>query len=268
MRPVLFSLFGLPVYSYGLFLALAVGLVVYLAQRKAPRAGFSSETIIDLALVVAVGALLGAPLAFVLVEWDYYRTRPWEIVDFRAGGLSFFGAFGGGFLAARLYAARKKLPFWSLVDFSVPYVALAYAIGRLGCLLNGCCYGVPSRVPWALACRAGDPTLRHPTQIYASLGGFFIFLLLYRLRNHRRFPGFLFFLYLGLYALMRGVVETFRDSRILFGFVRLTHLACLAVALLAGIEIWRREKRWQRKEGEKTGGAEMDSRAGAGGPAA
>ncbi|MGQ9778814.1 MAG: prolipoprotein diacylglyceryl transferase [Bacillota bacterium] len=268
MRPVLFYLFGLPVFAYGACLAVAFAVAILLAQREAAREGLRPEMIVDLALVVCLGGLLGARLLFVLLEFDYYRTRLWEILDIRAGGMSFFGAALGGFAAAWFYAKHKGWPRWRLADLCAPYIALGYAIARLGCLLNGCCYGMATHVPWALACRAGDPTLRHPTQLYAALGSLLLFILLYRFRRHRHFPGFLFFLYMALYAVMRGIVETFRDSKTIIGGLRLTHLACLAFVLLAVAEIWRRERRWQREERKGEGGEEVDSRAGAGGPAA
>ena len=268
MRPVLFFIFGLPVYSYGVCISLAVMVMVFWAAKNAPRAGFTAETVVDLTLAVTVGCLIGARIVFVLVEWEYYRAHPWEIFNLRAGGLSFFGAVLGGFVAARFYARHKRLPFWRLADFAVPYVALGYAIGRIGCLLNGCCYGVPTRVPWALPCAAGDPTLRHPTQIYASIGSFLLFILLYRLREHRRFPGFLFFLYLVLYAVMRGIIEIFRDSLRVMGPWRLTQFGCLLLALFALEEIWRRERRWRKGDKGKDGrGEEMDSRSCPGRPA-
>ncbi len=244
MRPVLFELLGLPIRAYGTSMSLAFLLAVILASREAIKKGFAPEIIVDIALALCLGGLVGARLLYVLLDLGYYRRHLLEILDLQAGGLSFYGGFAAGFAAAWWYGRRKRLPNWQLADLCVPYAALGYAIVRIGCLLNGCCYGIPSRVPWALACREGDPfTLRHPTQIYASLGSLLLFLILYKLRNHRRFQGFLFFLYLGSYAIMRGVVEAFRDSQILFAGVRTTQVASLALAILAFGTIWYRERR-------------------------
>lgn len=244
MRPILFELFGLPIRSYGTTMALAFLLAILLAVREAKRKGFPPEIIVDIALALCLGGLVGARILYVLLDLGYYRHNIQEILNLSAGGLSFYGGFAGGFAAAWWYGRRKKLPNWRLADLCVPYAALGYAIVRIGCLLNGCCYGVPTRLPWALACREGDPiTLRHPTQIYASIGSLLLFFLLYRLRNHRRFSGFLFFLYVGLYAVMRGTIEAFRDSQILFAGVRTTQVASLAVAVMAFGIIWYQERR-------------------------
>ncbi|MGE5552260.1 MAG: prolipoprotein diacylglyceryl transferase [Bacteroidota bacterium] len=244
MRQILFSLFGLPIYAYGTALALGFLIAIVLATREAAKKGVSPETIVDIALCLCLGGLVGARITYVLLEFGYYAQHPLEILNIKAGGLSFYGGAVVAFATAWWYAKKKRLEPWPIADIVTPYVPLGYAIVRLGCFLNGCCYGLPSHVPWALACKDGDPyTLRHPTQLYAAAASFLLFLLLYRLRNHRRFPGFLFFLYMGLYAIVRGIIEAFREDQILFAEVRTTQVVCLIAAAYAAAVIWRREKR-------------------------
>ena len=244
MRSVLFTVLGLPIYAYGTALALAFLVAIVLASRDAAKKGFRPETIIDIALALCIGGIIGARLLYVLLELGYYRHHPLEILMIRSGGLSFYGGAVAGFGLAWWYGRLKKLDAWMLADICVPYAALGYAIVRIGCFLNGCCYGVPTGVSWALACKAGDPlTLRHPTQLYASAGSFIIFLILFSLRNHRRFKGFLFFLYIGLYAIMRGIVEAFRDDQILFASIRTTQVICIISVVFAFYMIRRRESR-------------------------
>lgn len=251
LRPILFSLFGLKIYAYGTALALAFLIAIALASREGRRTGLvTPETVIDIALCLCVGGLIGARLLYVLLEFGYYRQNPWEILNIKAGGLSFYGGAIAGFGAAWWYGRRKKLEPWPIADLLVPYAALGYAIVRIGCFLNGCCYGTASHLPWAIACKAGDPlTLRHPTQLYASLGSLILFGILLAFRKHKRFPGFLFFLYAGLYAVMRGVIEGFRESQILFGPVRTTQVACLFMALFAFGVILHKERHRVRMEG-------------------
>lgn len=247
---ILFRIFGLPVYAYGTFLALAFLIAIVLTARDGAAKGISAETIVDIALCLCVGGLVGARLLYVLLEFGYYRQNPWEILNIRAGGLSFYGGAVAGFYTAWWYVKRKGLDPWRIADVAVPYVALAYALVRVGCYLNGCCYGTPTDLPWALACKEGDPfTLRHPTQFYAAAGSFLLFLLLHRLRGHKRFTGFLFYLYMGLYAVMRGVIEAFRESQIIFAGIRTTQVASLAMALFALAMIWRGERNRRRQAG-------------------
>ncbi|MGE5529794.1 MAG: prolipoprotein diacylglyceryl transferase [Patescibacteria group bacterium] len=259
---MLFSLFGLPVYAYGASLALAFLLAIALASREARRRGINPEIVVDIALALCLGGVIGARLLFVLLDLGYYLDHPWQILNIRAGGMSFLGAAFAGFGAAWWHVTRKGYEPWALADLCVPYAALGYAIVRLGCFLRGCCYGTPSGVPWALACKEGDPfTLRHPAQLYASLGSFLIFLILLRFKGHRRFTGFLLFLYMGLYAVMRGIIEAFREDPVIFYQIRTTQLACIALLALAAAVILRRERRRLRaprpevmtESGEKVG---------------
>jgi len=253
---------GLSVYAYGTSLAIAFLAAITLARRDAARKGIPPETIVDIALALCLGGLLGARLLFVLIDLGYYWHQPLEIFNVRAGGLSFYGGAVAGFAAAWWYVKHKRLEPWAIADTVVPYAALGYAIVRIGCFFNGCCYGIPTHLPWGWPCREGDPfTTRHPTQLYASLGSFLLFLLLLRWRGHKRFTGFLFFLYMGLYAIMRAAIEVFRDSQILFGHVRLTQVASLAMAGYAFGTIWYRERHRLRARLEVKGGEDLGHRA-------
>jgi phosphatidylglycerol:prolipoprotein diacylglycerol transferase len=254
---VLVSIFGMPIYTYGTFLAVAFIIAIILARWDAAKKGIPPDIVVDIALALCIGGFIGGRLLFVLLDAKYYWHNPWEIIDTRAGGMSFIGGAFAGFGTAWWYVVKKKkLAPWPLADLCVPYAALGYALARVGCFLRGCCYGMPAHLPWAMACKAGDPlTPRHPTQLYASLGSLLLFFFLFKMRKHERFPGFLFFLGMGLYAVMRGVIEAFRDSEILWAGVRLTQVVCLAMLVYAVLEIIRRERHWMllSRRGEEDG---------------
>jgi phosphatidylglycerol:prolipoprotein diacylglycerol transferase len=144
---------------------------------------------------------------------------------------------------------------WRLADLIALYIPLGHILGRVGCLLSGCCYGVETQVPWALPCAAGDLLLRHPTQIYEMLANFLILLvLLYYDRRAQRQPnryfnGFIFGLYVGLYCLARTVVEIFRDSQIFaFGWLRTTQVFSLGIALVIFTFLLIRQKKQARNQ--------------------
>lgn len=263
VHQILIKVFGLPIYAYGTFLSLAFLIAIVLTARDGAKAGISAETVVDIALCLCAGGIVGARVLYVLLEIGYYRQNPLEILNIRAGGLSFYGGAVAGFYTAWWYVKRKGLAPWPIADLAVPYAALAYAIVRVGCFLNGCCYGTPSDLPWAMACKEGDAhTLRHPTQLYAAVGSLLLFILLRRLRGHKRFAGFLFFLYMGLYAVMRGLIETFRESQILFAGIRTTQAASLAMAIFAIAMIWRGER--SRRRGEAGAGVKSGEEVGPG----
>ncbi|MEW6106866.1 MAG: prolipoprotein diacylglyceryl transferase [Bacillota bacterium] len=230
MRPILFQIWRIPVFSYGFLLAVAFVVGTILGVKEAKRRGINPDKIIDLALYTCIAGIVGARVLFVLLDIPTYFQDPVKIINLRDGGLSFQGGLALAILVGIWFARREKLNAWVLADIAAPIIPLGYALVRVGCLLNGCCYGLPTSVPWALASKAGDQTLRHPTQVYAALLSLVIFAILFRLRNHKKFPGYLMFLYVGLYSVSRFIVEIFRDVPRMVGPLSITQLASIVVA--------------------------------------
>lgn len=248
MLPVIFKIGHFEIHSYGLMLALAFLVAVVAISREVKRYDIPLDAIIDLATWVLIGAVAGARIAYVLTDLTEFSGRPWyQVFLVNSGGLAFHGGLIGGFLGGFWYVKRKKMDPWMLADIVTPYIALGYALVRIGCLLNGCCYGKPTTLPWAMHCAKDDSLLRHPTQLYSMLGSLILFLILYRLRKHKQFPGFLFLLYVGLYSIMRFSVEFFRESPMVLPWLSLAQLVCVVMAAfsfgLIGIIKWRRYKR-------------------------
>lgn len=215
MHPILFHIGSLEVRSYGVMIVIGFALAVWWSMRVAPRYGVEAEQILDFVLLTALAGVLGARLVYVLLDWGSFAGEPLRALYFWEGGLSFHGAVIGGGLAVALLARRKGIPFLRLADVLAPGVALAYAIGRIGCFLGGCCYGVPTDLPWA--CSFQDPfhphvhtPPSHPTQIYASLSNLLIFALLARMQNPPHPEGKVFWAYLALYGVYRFIVEFWR----------------------------------------------------------
>lgn len=236
MRPILFQIGTVPIYSYGTMVAIAFMVGLWMIGRQTQKEGLAPyDKIVDLSLWILVGGIIGARLLFVLLELPTYLARPLTIFMISEGGLSFYGAVIGGFIGGFVYAKKNTLPVWPLADVIAPWVALGYSIVRIGCLLNGCCYGLPTHLPWAMRCASIDGQLRHPTQIYALLASLMIFFILIALRKRKPFPGFLFWFYIGIYAVTRFVIEIYRESQILaFGWLRTTQVACVLLLFLSG----------------------------------
>lgn len=215
MHPILFHIGPLEVRSYGVMIVIGFALAVWWSVRTAPRYGIDAEQILDFVLLTALAGVLGARLVYVALDWGSFAQEPWRVLYFWEGGLSFHGAVIGGGLAVAFLAKQKGIPFLHLADVLAPGVALAYAIGRIGCFLGGCCYGVPTDLPWA--CSFQDPfhpyrhtPPSHPTQIYASLANLLIFALLARMQKPPHPTGKVFWAYLVLYGVYRFVVEFWR----------------------------------------------------------
>lgn len=211
MHSELFHYGFITVYAYGTMLSLAILAGGYLAVREANRKGISQEAVLDFILYACIAGLVGSRLLYILLEIDSYAANPVKIFALRDGGLSFHGAVLGGAAVGIWFIRKYQVSFGRLADLFAPSLALGYAIGRIGCFLNGCCYGIPTGAWWGVFTRYA-PGLRHPTQLYATAANLLIFAVLWRLRRHRRFDGYLFLLYLILYSVYRFGNEFFREN--------------------------------------------------------
>ena len=207
MHPILFKIGLVTIYSYGVMIALAVVVCAWALSKDAKTYKISSDVIYDLMLWTVLGGILGARIFYIFLMGDYFRQNPLEMVMIQHGGLAWQGGLGGGLLAGIWFARHKKLPLRFLLDLCAPYIALGQSIGRIGCFLNGCCYG--KRVAWGIYFPIHEARL-HPTQAYESAGLFLAFLILKYAQTQPHKSGMIFVLYLWLGAMERFVVEFFR----------------------------------------------------------
>jgi phosphatidylglycerol:prolipoprotein diacylglycerol transferase len=194
-------------------LAIAVVVCTLFLIRDARRQGLASSVVLDLAFWTVLSGIVGARIFFVLLNIDFFIHYPLEIIMLQHGGLAWQGGLIGGTLAAVLFIWKTKLPFGKIADLAAPYVALGQAIGRIGCFLNGCCYG--KEVSWGIYFEVHAAHL-HPTQLYASLGLLAIFFILKKYQPYARPSGRVFFLYLILASTQRFIVEFFRADHEIF----------------------------------------------------
>lgn len=256
----------IPLHTYGLMIALGFltaahlsaraseryatmnGLAFYLpgaptlARAKKEGAGAvgkaARQHFLDLVLWIFVGAMIGARLLFIVVNWsgpNGYGENPARIFQVWSGGLVFYGGFIGAAVASVIYARRKRLNFRAVADIAIPGVALGHFFGRMGCISAGCCWGKVSDPNYFLGIRfpegalafkdmAADPQHQrfilehghtpalHPTQLYEGMGELGLFFALLLIRKNKRFHGQVLTAWLGLYAILRLSIETFRGD--------------------------------------------------------
>ncbi len=199
MFPVLFHAGSFVVHTYGVVLMLAflvaLGRAYTVAKRQADP-DMPPDNILDVGIWMIVIGVLGARLMFVVIGWhDYSRAPdfPGNIFKVWQGGLSFHGGLFGGIGALVVYCLIKRMSILKVADLFVPSVMIAYAIGRIGCFLNGCCYGAPTAMPWGvrfLDDGTGHLTPpSHPTQLYATALAALFFIGLVYAERHRRYLG-------------------------------------------------------------------------------
>lgn len=217
MHSEAFTILGITIYWYGILAAVGFMLAFGTASRRAPREGLSPEVVMNLAPWIILGAVIGARLLYVITFWkEEFANAPLvDVFKVRRSGLVYYGGLIGACLGTIIFAAKNRVPLWKLADVMAPSIALGHSIGRIGCLMTGCCFGSPSNAPWAI-CFPKDHWTKgvpvHPTQIYESILNFLLFLGLIWLWKRKRFDGQVFAAYLIAYAFLRAFVEIFRGD--------------------------------------------------------
>ena len=217
VKPTLFHLGDLQIHSFGLLVALGFLFGLASASYNARRAGLKGEVVYDLAPWLVGAGLIGARLLYVVSYWnrDFAGQPLTEAFAVWKGGLVFYGGLILAVLVGIWRIRAMKLPLWTMADCLAPGIALGHAFGRIGCLLNGCCYGRPTDLPWAIRFPLSHPTAHqpiHPSQIYESLLNLAFFAALMWGFGRRKFPGQIFALYLAGYAVLRAFTEWFRGD--------------------------------------------------------
>lgn len=212
MHPVLFSYGSVTIYSYGFAVALGVLVALFFLARRGAREGFNANDVTDCAIYSVFSGVVGGRIIYVLKNWNEFVSNPIAIFELWKGGLVFYGGVGGALIFFILFCRAKKISFFRLADLFVPYLALAHVFGRIGCFLNGCCYGKPTVLPWGVSF-PGQIVVLHPVQIYEAFFLFVLFLTLSGLYSRRRFDGEIFLLYFVIYPAGRFAFEFLRGDQ-------------------------------------------------------
>ncbi len=225
MYPDLLTIGPITLHTYGMFVAIGffVGLMVTAKLGKAE--GFNPQQIMDMGFIIILSAIIGSRAMYVLLNASYYTRSPLDILKIWEGGLVFSGGVLGVVLTMLWYIKRHGLPLGKAADLWTPAIAIGQGIGRIGCFMAGCCYGRPTDLicgvvfthPHSLASPLNVPL--HPTQIYSSLSGFVIFLVVLVLYSKKKFEGQVFLWFLIMHSTARLAIERFRadDRGILLG---------------------------------------------------
>jgi phosphatidylglycerol:prolipoprotein diacylglycerol transferase len=238
---IAFYLGPFPIRWYGILMATAIVVGLWLAHRQARREGLPADDIISAAQWAVLAGLVGARLYEVAFNWDYYGQYPWKIPAVWEGGLAIHGSLIVGPLVGAWLAHRWRLPVLRSLDVAGPSIALGQAIGRWGNYFNEEAFGRPTDLPWRLYISKPhrpsgyvDFEYFHPTFLYESLWDLAVFgaLIWMRPRLHER-PGTLFFAYIGLYSIGRFAIEGLRLDSFWLGGLRVAQLASMAGVAIA-----------------------------------
>lgn len=216
MYPEIVKIGNFTISSFGLMMALCFIAGYWIITLEAKRKKLNEKLVGNLFLASMAGGIVGAKLLYVFenVPLSDILSHPLENLLSR-GGLTFYGGFFGAIALVWLIAWRNRLSMWVVCDLAAPALALAYAIGRVGCFLVGDDYGVPSNLPWAMPFPKGLPPTTvpvHPTQLYEIIIMSIVFVFIWKIRKLDRPAGWLFSIYLILAGLERFFIEFLRST--------------------------------------------------------
>jgi len=224
MYPVLLKLGPIEIHAYGLLLAVSFMVGIYWAMARAPRRGISKNDILDLSIFVVLGAIIGSRLLYVVTHLEEFRGRWLDTInpiqstgEVGISGLSMLGGVVMVIAIIAFYCRRKHISFPRLCDVLAPVFALGIMLTRIGCFLNGCCFGIPGDMPWCMVfpehSPAGSVLLGvhiHPAQLYSSLYGLIILVVILLLDRKERPDGFLMSVFFMLYGVARFGIDFVR----------------------------------------------------------
>lgn len=216
MYPELLKIGDFTISSFGVMIALCFLAGYWLISLETKRKKLSEKAVSNMFLAAMIGGIVGAKILYLFENvpiGDLLRHPITHLLS--RGGLTFYGGFIGALILVWIIASRNKISMWTVGDLAAPALALAYSIGRIGCLLVGDDYGIPTSLPWGMAFPKGLPPTTetvHPTQIYEIVIMFIAFLYIWKIRTKLKPAGWLFSIYLIIAGLERFFVEFVRST--------------------------------------------------------
>jgi phosphatidylglycerol---prolipoprotein diacylglyceryl transferase len=242
--------------SYGLMVATGMVIGVVIASLRARSLSEDPSVIFDITIWVVIAGLIGARFFYVFIEgWRETISKPLgqtmlDFIKIRQGGLSFLGALVAGVPVGLIYLKRKSLNIWKFADITAPSIAIGIAFARIGCFLNGCCFGkpCPTQAFYGIEFPIGsipydyykDVLPLYPSQLFSSFNALIIFITLSILMRYRKFDGQIFWLFILIYGIVRFFEDFLRgdsDSTffggLLFGVLTLAQMLSIAGVILS-----------------------------------
>ncbi|GAB6137212.1 prolipoprotein diacylglyceryl transferase [Halanaerobaculum tunisiense] len=242
--PIAFELGPLNIHWYGIIMATAVLIGLFLATKEANRKNINPELILDLVIWGIPCAIIGARSYYVIFQWSYYSQHPQEIIAIWHGGLAIHGALIGSLLAGITFAYHKGISFRKLTDITAPSLILGQAIGRWGNFINQEAHGGPTsrnfleqlQLPhWIIEQMQINGIYYHPTFLYESIWNLAIFLFLFFYWKKQDFlqPGEIFLTYIGLYSLGRYFIEGMRTDSLMLGSIQVAQVISILIIIVS-----------------------------------
>ena len=232
---VAFNIFGINIYWYGIIIVTGIIIALLLCKRDDGKYDISFSTILDLSIYIIPISIICARIYYVVFNFEPYQENFLKVFDFRTGGLAIYGGIIGAIITIFTYCKIKKINFLDILDYLAPYLALGQCIGRWGNFINIEAYGTETDLPWRMGIwETGIYKEVHPTFLYESIATFLIFILLFSIRNKRKYKGQITCLYLTLYGIARAIIEGLRIDSLMLQNVRISQILSIALFVVFG----------------------------------
>jgi len=250
MHPTMFHIFHFPIHSYGLMLALSFLFGIWFAGKRAKKNGLDPNVLSDVGFYIIIAAIVGARLYYVLLHFEEFSGNltsifnPFQGGNLGIGGLVMYGGFIGAIAAGVAYFKIKKHPFLPYADAAAPTVGFGIFLTRIGCFLNGCCYGAPTHSRLGVSFPSNSPagyyeqqchaTALYPSQLMESAGGLAIALIVLVVGRKKTFAGLQFFLVGLLYSVLRFFIDftRFYSAQERLGGLSHNQIVCIAMFII------------------------------------
>lgn len=253
LNPIAFQIGDLEVHWYGIIIASAVVLAVFLAVREGARRGLNEDVFYDLILWAIPISIITARIYYVIFEWSYYSQHPSEIYRIWDGGIAIYGCLIGAVIVFITFCRHRHLPVWLVLDVAAPTVILAQGIGRWGNFMNQEAHGLPTSVAFLQRLHLPNFIIQQmkingvyyqPTFLYESVWDILGFIVLISLRQRPKLfkRGEVFFGYVIWYSFGRFFVEGMRTDSLMLGSLRVSQW--LSVILFVGAICWLLARRY------------------------
>ena len=240
---IAFSVFGIEVYMYAICIVTGIIVAAILCNINKEKFENKFENILDIGIFSLFFGIIGARIYFIIFNLEYYLNNIKEVFNFRDGGLAIYGGLITGILTAIIICKIKKIDILNVLDYVIPFVALAQAIGRWGNFFNVEAYGYETDIFLRMGIFTSDGYIEvHPTFLYESICTILIFLILRKLQKNRKFKGEIFLLYCILYSGIRFFIEGLRIDSLMFYNFRISQILSIIIFLISIIMFYLTKK--------------------------
>ena len=247
---IAFNIGNFNIYWYAILIVSAIIIALIFMKRDDGKYGILFNQILELFIIILPVSILSARLYYVIFSLEQYKENWLQIFNFRNGGLAIYGGIIGAIIAIIIYCKKNKISIGNILDYIAPYLPLGQAIGRWGNFLNVEAYGTETNGVLRMGiAENGVYKEVHPTFLYESICNFIIFIILYKLRNKRKFKGEITALYFTMYSFVRFFIEGLRtDSLMLFEFFRVSQILSLAIFIISQTFLIYNYRKLRRKQ--------------------